>query len=596
VDANLEKMLYKVKMLVNTPLNYYIFIEKNEKFMEKQLLKLILYFAVALQIIGCSGTKQVQEVQRKQNRDLALEHFIRGSTLDQKGEYATAILEYQDALKNYDDPAIYNAIAKDYSILGKHDLAMQMGREAVKLEPNNRVYRQTLAEIYINAFALDDALKEYEAITVLDPKYQDAWLYLAKLQSLRNPEKALETYQKIISQFGPVGDVYYQMAQIYSALGKYKQAAEALQGMLELDPGNFEITKELGDIYLQQDSVEKALKVYTELTELHPENLSLRAAIAHAYLTKQNYDAAAEQFETVMQKDTLTIEEQIKFGQIFVSFIEKDSAVAPYAVNLFEKIKTNYPDDWRPYWFLGAINNIQHKDSIAIYNYEKVIELAKSNPDGWVGAASIHYDRGQFDKAINLLLEAKKFVPDEFRIYFLLGVSYQRLHQTIEAASALEKAIQLNEKSVDALSALGLVYDEMKRFEDSDSIYEKALRLDPANHLLLNNYGYSLAERGIQLERALKMSKEAITQQPENQSYLDTYGWIYYKLGDYKEAEKWIQKAIELGSKSAVIYEHMGDIYLKLNEKDKAIDYWKKALELDPNNKTLQEKILRGGS
>jgi len=596
VDANLEKMLYKVKMLVNTPLNYYIFIEKNEKFMEKQLLKLILYFAVALQIIGCSGTKQVQEVQRKQNRDLALEHFIRGSTLDQKGEYATAILEYQDALKNYDDPAIYNAIAKDYSILGKHDLAMQMGREAVKLEPNNRVYRQTLAEIYINAFALDDALKEYEAITVLDPKYQDAWFYLAKLQSLRNPEKALETYQKIISQFGPVGDVYYQMAQIYSALGKYKQAAEALQGMLELDPGNFEITKELGDIYLQQDSVEKALKVYTELTELHPENLSLRAAIAHAYLTKQNYDAAAEQFETVMQKDTLTIEEQIKFGQIFVSFIEKDSAVAPYAVNLFEKIKTNYPDDWRPYWFLGAINNIQHKDSIAIYNYEKVIELAKSNPDGWVGAASIHYDRGQFDKAINLLLEAKKFVPDEFRIYFLLGVSYQRLHQTIEAASALEKAIQLNEKSVDALSALGLVYDEMKRFEDSDSIYEKALRLDPANHLLLNNYGYSLAERGIQLERALKMSKEAITQQPENQSYLDTYGWIYYKLGDYKEAEKWIQKAIELGSKSAVIYEHMGDIYLKLNEKDKAIDYWKKALELDPNNKTLQEKILRGGS
>ena len=589
-------MLYKVKMLVNTPLNYYIFIEKNEKFMEKQLLKLILYFAVALQIIGCSGTKQVQEVQRKQNRDLALEHFIRGSTLDQKGEYATAILEYQDALKNYDDPAIYNAIAKDYSILGKHDLAMQMGREAVKLEPNNRVYRQTLAEIYINAFALDDALKEYEAITVLDPKYQDAWFYLAKLQSLRNPEKALETYQKIISQFGPVGDVYYQMAQIYSALGKYKQAAEALQGMLELDPGNFEITKELGDIYLQQDSVEKALKVYTELTELHPENLSLRAAIAHAYLTKQNYDAAAEQFETVMQKDTLTIEEQIKFGQIFVSFIEKDSAVAPYAVNLFEKIKTNYPDDWRPYWFLGAINNIQHKDSIAIYNYEKVIELAKSNPDGWVGAASIHYDRGQFDKAINLLLEAKKFVPDEFRIYFLLGVSYQRLHQTIEAASALEKAIQLNEKSVDALSALGLVYDEMKRFEDSDSIYEKALRLDPANHLLLNNYGYSLAERGIQLERALKMSKEAITQQPENQSYLDTYGWIYYKLGDYKEAEKWIQKAIELGSKSAVIYEHMGDIYLKLNERDKAIDYWKKALELDPNNKTLQEKILRGGS
>jgi len=555
----------------------------------------ICFIVLSISLIECSGSKRAIDSSQEPNRELALEHFLQGSILDQKGDFAQGILEYQDALRFAKDPAIYYAIAKDYSLLGKNNLAIQMARESVRLNPDNRNYRQTLAEIYLNALAFDDATKEYESIIKLDPQYEEAWLTLARLKQMRNPEKAIETYKEILNRFGPVGDVYLQMAQIYGSLGKYSEATGALKGMLEIEPGNFEITKALGDLYLRQDSVDHAFAIYTDLAELHPENLELRAALAHVYLVRQDYEHATSQFEAVMKKDTLSADEQIRFGQIFVTFVEKDSAVAPYALNMFEKIKLNYPADWRPYWFLGAINNIMRNDSIALMNYNRVIDLAKWNPDGWVGVASIHYDRGRFNEAVNILLEAKKFVSEEFRIYFLLGISYQRVHRTVESASALEKAVQLNDKSIDALSALGLVYDEMKRHEDSDSTYERAIRLDPKNHLLLNNYGYSLAERGLQLERALKMSKDALAQQPDNQSYLDTYGWIYYRLGDYKEAEKWIRKAIELGSKSPVLNDHLGDIYLKLAERSKALEYWKKSLELDPNNQSVRNKIERGG-
>ena len=91
-----------------------------------------------------------------------------------------------------------------------------------------------------------------------------------------------------------------------------------------------------------------------------------------------------------------------------------------------------------------------------------------------------------------------------------------------------------------------------------------------------------------------RSSKEALSQQPNNQSYLDTYGWIYYKMGDYQEAESWIKKAIDLGSKSAVIHEHLGDIYFKRSDKEKAMQFWQKALELDSGNQSLKEKIQRG--
>ena len=526
--------------------------------------------------------------------ELALAHFIEGALLDQTGKYAEAILQYQEALQNKQDPAIYHAIAKDYAILNNHQRAILMGKEAVRLAPQNRTYHETLAEIYMAALELDAAIKEDEAVIGIDSMYIEAWLNLARLLQLQKPEKALHVYKQILDRFGPETDAYFQMAQIYGTQGDYRHAAEALKGMLDIDPGNFEIKKALGDAYLRADSTSAALRIYTELVELNPENLELRAAIAHAYLTKQDYDAAAEQFEIVLRRDSLSLDDQLRFGEVFREFIQKDSLVAPYAVKLFERIQKRYPKDWRPYWFLGAIDNIMRNDSGAILNFKKVKDLASWNPDGWVGIASVYYDRGSFDDAIRVLTEAKKIIPQEFRIEFLLGVSYQRIRRLTDAASSLEKAVHLNEKSVDALSALALVYDEMKRPEDSDTIYEHALRMDAHNNLLLNNYAYSLAERGLQLQRALQMAKEAVAEQPTNQSYLDTYGWIYFRMERYDEAERYVRKAIELGSKSAVIHEHLGDIYYKMSRRDKAMELWQQALELDASNAELKEKIQRG--
>jgi tetratricopeptide (TPR) repeat protein len=531
---------------------------------------------------------------QKANRENSLQHFLEGSLHDQKGEYAQAVLEYQEALRFDQDPAIYHAMAKDYALLGKNERAVEAGSEAVKRAPDNRTYRETLAEIYINALDYDKALGEYEAIVKIDSSGRDAWSSLAHLTQMKNPERALAIYNKIIDRFGPDQDTYFQTARIYESQNKLAEACESVSGMLRLDPGNFEMKKSLGDLYLRRDSVDTALRIYADLVEMHPEQVEVRAAIAHAYLVKQDYQHATEQFDAVLKKDTLSIEDQIRFGQVFVSFIQKDSLVAPYALTMFKKIQDNYPDDWRPYWFIAAIDNVLRNDSSALANYTKVKQLEPKNPDGWLGIAGFYFDRGSFDKTIEVLTDAQKYIPDEYRLYFLLGLTYQRMHALTDAAVALERASQINPKSIDAVTSLALVYDELHRKDDSDSLYERALRIDPHNHLALNNYGYSLSERGKDLERALRMSKEALQLQPENQSYLDTYGWILFQKEKYAEAEQYIRKAVEMANPSPVIIEHLGDINYKLSRKDKALEYWKKALEKDPANESLRSKIQRG--
>src|ERR1043165_5254115 len=107
-------------------------------------------------LTGCSGSEKsaLPEHPLQPSDEISLQHFLEGLLLDQKGDIAKAIVEYTDALQLRKDPAIYHALARDYSALGKHDHAMQNGREAVRLSPKNRQYHESLAEIYHNASEL----------------------------------------------------------------------------------------------------------------------------------------------------------------------------------------------------------------------------------------------------------------------------------------------------------------------------------------------------------------------------------------------------------------------------------------------------------
>jgi tetratricopeptide (TPR) repeat protein len=288
------------------------------------------------------------------------------------------------------------------------------------------------------------------------------------------------------------------------------------------------------------------------------------------------------------------MEAKLHVGELYFSQLDKDSTLAPTARSIFERIRDKYPKDWHAYWFLGAIGTVSHDDSLTVRNFRKVTELASWNADAWVYLSSVFLDKNNFAEVSHILESALKVVPDDFRVNFLLGVAYSRLNQNEQAVRVLERARQLNSKDVDAISQLAVVYEALKRYDETDSLYEEALRLDPNNHLVLNNYAYSLAERGIQLERAREMALKAVAAKPDNTSYLDTMGWIYYRLGDYKEAAEYVKKAIEKGEVSAVVYEHLGDIYYKMDDKKGALEQWNIALQLDENNRELRDKILRG--
>ena len=93
----------------------------------------------------------------------------------------------------------------------------------------------------------------------------------------------------------------------------------------------------------------------------------------------------------------------------------------------------------------------------------------------------------------------------------------------------------------------------------------------------MNNLAYLLAEEGIQLRQALRLASNAVMLEPENGVYLDTLGWVHYKLGNNELARQLLEKAISTGVNEAEVYRHLAEVYRKLGYEAKAKEMLEKA-------------------
>ena len=573
--------------------------------MKRPLFVPILF--VILTLAGCSFSRDTTREQRTQKppqqlderlkqilHDQALSHVVQASVYEVAGDFAGAVLEYQEALQQDPSAAIHFAISKDYSLLGKHALAAQHAKEAVRLDSLRILYHQNLANVYMNAYQPDLAIPEFERIVQLDSNNTEGWFSLARLYQTSKPLRALEIYERILDREGDDWEILLQTAEIYNSLGRFDQAADKYRRMVELDPSNNVLRRQLAETYARGGKTDEAVKILEEILEADKNNADAIASLADIYLDQHNFDKALSLYQRLLAMEHTNAEVRLRVAVAYWGQAQRDSTFIDKAKPIFEQLNKELPNDWRPYYYLGAIADREKHDSLAGQFFERVTRLAEWNGDAWWYIGSSLFEKGEYQKLVDEMQRAKKALPRDSRIFFLEGLGYSRLDLPQEAVTSLKRALELKPDDINAISTLALTLDGLHRYQESDSLYERALRLDPQSHLILNNYGYSLAERGLQLDRALQMSLQAVAADPQNASYLDTAGWVYFMLARYDDARKYIEKAIAAGGASATVYEHMGDIQSKLGQKEKAAQFWNHALELNAGSESLKEKIARG--
>lgn len=597
--------------------------------------KLLAGLLLILIISGCSSQKEMmmksvddQKVDSSTiNEKKAKDHFIKGSVLELKGDYSGAVLEYQDALKLDPKAGIHYALAKNYNSLNKVPLALQHAKTAVELSPEKIEYYDLLGDIFSAARQFDSSAAVYEKIIEIDPLNINAHYKLARLYEKSKPLKAIEIYDKLILIIGPEWNVLFRLAELHENLGNSEKAAESIEELLLIDPGNTGIKKLLSEVYIRGENYEEAIKVLNDLLEFVPDDLDARERKAQAYILMDDWEAAGAEYNYILQQPNVLLDIKLRIGATYFARSLKDSTVLPLTKKLFETIDKD-TTDWQVKMYLGAIAINENHDSVAINNFKIVTELAGWNVDAWIRLGGLYFDNQYYDEAVIVMKEAIQLFPEDFVVNLILGLSLSQSGNNDEAKEYLKKSVELNPNDITALSAygftlnqlqendeaikilnkalqikpdeisvlgtLGLIYDSKEMWDECDNIYERALKIDSLSPVINNNYAYSLSERGERLEEALEMVKIAIEKEPENSSYLDTMGWVYYKLGDFENAKYYLEKAIKYGGDRPVILDHLGDVMFKLGDKNLALEFWQKAYDLDTSNSEIKNKIEKG--
>lgn len=107
--------------------------------------------------------------------------------------------------------------------------------------------------------------------------------------------------------------------------------------------------------------------------------------------------------------------------------------------------------------------------------------------------------------------------------------------------------------------------------------------------MALNYLGYMLADRGTRLEEAMGYIRRAVALDPQNGAYLDSLGWVYFKMGNYELAEENLRRAADRMGDDPTIQEHLGELYLRTGRLKLAATHWERSLE--EWNKTIPAEV-----
>lgn len=540
-----------------------------------------------------------QAVHSTDERQEATELFIQGITEFENEEYEQA-LDYLTAahLKLSDSPGVNYALSDVYLAIGDLSNAAYYGQIAADLEPENKWYHLKLADIYRADRRNEATIEAYEKALEYHPRDTDVLFRLAQTYvDFGQLLNANEVYDRILAQRGGDFDLYLRKFQNFNAMQMRDSALVQLEKMRELNPGNLSTLHTLSQYYLELDDEQEAREILEEARERNSRDPQTLILLAEMYIRNSEWENLGNSF-TSMLADPLIYPSQ---KRELVRFMLRQYQQNPDAAVLEEQTRnviksfSESEPEYGPAQMIAADFFMQtNEPERALEKLEHVNRISPDDQDGWRQRVQVLFSMGEYDEVISVSDSAQTYAENDAWIQFFTGASLMLTERPNEAEAWLEKATlspaRREFRSI-VYGTLGDVKHELDKWDEAVRSYERAIRLDSENHNAMNNYAYFQAERDKNLGKALELAEKAVGLQPENASYLDTLGWIFFKMENYEQAELYLQKSVDTGTASAEVFEHLGHLYETLGDLDNAKRWWRQALEKDPERTYLQEKI-----
>lgn len=469
--------------------------------------------------------------------------------------------------------------------------------QAARLDPDNYWYQTNLADIYARTSRQELAIEIYNGILEKNPNKTDLYYNLVELYiSQKQWDNALETLDKADVVFGKTEQAALVRFQILANMGRMEDAVGSLKQYNE-EYSSPTVLSTLGDMSTYSDST--ALAYYNEALEIDANFAAALFGRVEVYRQSRRYGEYFNELNSIVANTEIIA--AIK-AEYLNAVVEKTD---PNFVNRFKKefsdvlknLLTVHPDDLPAMTVTGAFYNKVHEVDEAERYFGRAVELNPQNVMTWARYVDVLMDNSKWEKLSETATEAFGKFPSEiaFLEYATVGeYNLRNYGRVIEICDMMLNAAPKDSTTVlRAWSTKGDMYHSMGDKKNAYKSYDIALKINPADLGVLNNYAYFLSEDGKKLKKAAAMSKKTVTAEPDNATFLDTYAWILFLQGKPAEAKPYFKHAMLYGGKeSAVILDHYAEVLYALKEYDLAFVYWSMAMKKnDGTISGLEEKI-----
>lgn len=523
----------------------------------------------------------------------ALYHFMLGYQAELSQNMELALEEYQAALQA--DPtaqSIKARLASLYFSLGDMPKALRYAEEVAEGPSQDASVLIQVARILASSGQGEKALGVLDRVIKQDPEAGEA--YFSKgllLLNLKRPGEAEEAMRAGIEKAPDSAVGHYHFGRVLIETGKVEDARSAFERAITVNPSFEPAYLALSSLHESRNEKERAIGILRKYLEnIDPRNREIRRQLVRLHVESKDYNAAMQELDRLIAEDPSDLDAQLRLAIILGE--KKDYTKAINTLTLILKAR---PAELKVRDYLGYIYEEAKETEKAIEAYTLNVQLEPTYFEGHLHLGLLYYRLKKFPDAMEHLERAIALNPKQPEPHIVMGLAYLQQKQFEKSAGAFEEGIRHNPQNADLHFNLGTAYDKLDRFDDVVVAMETAIKLDPHHADALNYLGYSYAERGIRVDLAVVLTKQAVALKPDNGYYVDSLGWALFKSGQLSDALREIQKAVALVGDDPVIFEHLGDIYAKQQKLSDAREAWLHALELDPSNDKLMERFRDHG-
>jgi Flp pilus assembly protein TadD len=477
------------------------------------------------------------------------------SLLDRRPEYVPALLFLGRLLFDTDHPA----------------RAREVLARVRKLAPQEQEPYLLTAELALESGRTEDAVRAVQDLA--DTTRDTVGLKRLGLALIErgDPQTAIGLLDRAVALDPGDADTLAAQGQALEALGKAAAADAVYARALERDPDSREVLLRAGKLALRSGNDARARAYLDRLLSLG-DDPETALQIALTWFSAQRIDAAVRVLEQ-SQKSRPDPRLSLALG-----LVQAKAGRWAEAARAYGEVPEGSPG-WKDAVVQRALA-LAHlgQGPQAEFITASAIQRAPGDVTLEAGHAAVLQLLGETKRAESFL-RARIRATGRTELVSALAQLFSRSGAHSQAISVLSEALRARPQDEDLLYELAAAYQRSGDTPQALASMRQVLALNPRNASALNFIGYTLADRGEQLDEAERLIRSALALQPNSGAYLDSLGWLQFRRGDYAHAADTLERAVELDPEEPTILEHLGDAYGGTSRRQEAAMAYRRALQ-----------------